>query len=153
MKTIKQNVYTSSNQFHQFSFSKYDNDDSFTLYKGFPFKSENSYYGEDIIFTLVGGSFLTDTPMCKDSLEFLGRGLLNKWATIQKELEPIKEYLKSFEITISYNNYGSTLPVYEFSVKKKYANDVRMVLDALININMVDILSDEVYTLYQTDEA
>ena len=150
MKKITKNVYTESNRLHQFSFSKYD-EDVWENYNGFPVKNESTQWTEDMVWTIVTKSILTDTPMNNTSLNYLGKGLLNNWSIVRKQLEPIRKYLKYFDITLSYNNYGSTMPIFEFTVKEKYENDVRVVYDALINLDIFDILSDEIYRIYQTD--
>jgi len=150
-RTIEPNVYTTRNRFHQFSFSKYDEEGGWMNHNGFPYKYSWCEIEEKGTYEVVGSFILGDTPMCHNSLDYLGKSLLKGWDEVINRLGEVKQYLKTFEIGISYNNYGGTQPIYEFSLFNNFENKLDEVLNTLTNLNLFELLMEELGEFQYTD--
>ena len=160
-KKIKNiSVGFSNSIFNQFSFLQNSNEHfDYTNYKGFP-KSEKIIYDmfdvdiEFFKFSIITKSFILDTPMDDISLSKLVSSFVEDLDNIVKSFPDSFRFISELEISIHYNNYGSTFLEWEFNIipnkMKKLKNNggVEVLFDFLIDFdlyefeNILDTLND-----------
>lgn len=127
------------------------NDDKWLNHSGLSYKSEWCSYDGMITYELLGSLFIWDTCLTYSPLEYLSNSLVEKWDEVIKEIDDVKQYIKTFEVEIIYNGYGGTHPVYRFSLFDDYKDKLEEVLDKLTSIDLFCILQEEIGVIGNCD--
>ena len=150
------NVDYSKRNYHQFSYSKYDNVD-YENYNGFPvLNNYNCYLSNNLNnYKIITGNILCDTPVDDNILDVLKNSvkiILNK---IKIDFPVSFGYLNDLDVIIQYNNYGSTFLEWKFNFDpkkfKKFLKKFKVseIYDSILSLNFFeyDELIETIYDI------